>query len=104
MYTAGLALKLKPDAYAEYKRRHDALWPEMSAMMSDFRISMVIYRFGEWLFVHGMAPTREQWQCFENAPINPKWDEYMKDVLETDENDDLICHKLPLAFSFGDYE
>jgi hypothetical protein len=31
--TYAFALKLRPGMAAEYKRRHDAIWPEMTAML-----------------------------------------------------------------------
>ncbi|MDD9989806.1 MAG: L-rhamnose mutarotase [Spirochaetaceae bacterium] len=103
MYSIGMALKLKPGQYAEYKRRHDELWPEMERMMHAQDVSMVIYRHEEWLFIHGTAPTEEHFGRTGTDPITPKWNEYMKDVLQVDETGDLIVHELPLAFSFGDF-
>lgn len=103
MYSIGLALKLKPGMYAEYKRRHDELWPEMVRMQQDQNISMVIYRHEDWLFVHGTAPSAEHYEHTENDPITPKWNEYMKDVLAVDNNGELIVHELPIAFKFGDF-
>ena len=103
MYSIGMALKLKPGQYAEYKRRHDDLWPEMEHMMAAQEVSMVIYRHGDWLFVHGTAPTEEHFQRTVTDPITPKWNEYMKEVLEIDETGDLIFHVLPPAFRFGDF-
>ena len=103
MYSIGMALKLKPGQYAEYKRRHDELWPEMARMMHAQDVSMVIYRHGEWLFIHGTAPTEEHFRRTGTDPITPKRNEYMKDVLQVDETGDLIVRELPLAFSFGDF-
>lgn len=103
MYSIGMALKLRPGKYAEYKRRHDELWPEMERMMSAQGVSMVIYRHEDWLFVHGTAPTAEHFRRTTVDPITPKWNEYMKEVLEVDDSGDLIVRVLPLAFSFGGF-
>ena len=73
MYSIGMALKLKPGQYAEYKRRHDELWPEMERMMHAQDVSMVIYRHEEWLFIHGTAPTEEHFGRTGTDPITPKW-------------------------------
>ena len=104
MHCIGLALKLKPGAYDEYKRRHDELWPELAKMMKDNGISMAIYRFNDYLFVHGTAATADAWDRCDQDPITPRWNEYMSDVLETDDGGNLVVHSLPPAFVFGQYQ
>ena len=104
MHCIGLALKLKPGAYEEYKRRHDELWPELAQMMSDNGISMTIYRFNEYLFVHGVAETPEAWDRCDQDPVTSRWNKYMADVLETDNDGNIVVHSLPLAFAFGQYK
>ena len=58
MYSIGLATTLRPGAYAEYKQAHDDLWPDLAATMADNNVSMAIYRFGENLILHAVAPHR----------------------------------------------
>ncbi|MBM3265427.1 MAG: L-rhamnose mutarotase, partial [candidate division Zixibacteria bacterium] len=40
MKPVGLALKLRPGCYAEYKKRHDELWPELGDVMRENGIGM----------------------------------------------------------------
>ena len=101
MVSVGMVLVLKPGCYDEYKKRHDELWPELAAVMRQNRIDMVIYRFQELLFVYGVAPSQEAWDTVENHPTTPRWNEYMAEVLKSDEKGELIVHDLPQAFSFG---
>ena len=103
MVSRGLALELKPGAYAEYKRRHDHLWPEMIDMLQQLQVSMVIYRHGDTLFVHETAPSQEAFDRADEAPITPKWNEHMKEVLATDGSGELIFTDLLLAFSCGEF-
>ena len=104
MHCNGLALKLKPDAYEEYKRRHDELWPELAQLMADNGISTTIYHFNEYLFVHEVAETAEARDICGQDPVTNRWNKYMADVLETDDDGNLIVHSLPLVFAFGQYE
>ena len=101
MKSIGLALKLRPGCYDEYKKRHDELWPEMCAALNGFGISMVIYRNGDVLFVHEQAPSEESFAQMGGHPITPRWNKYMAEVLQTDERGDVVFIALPLAFSFG---
>ena len=102
MSSVGEALKLRPGCYEEYKRRHDELWPELAEVMRENGINMVIYRFEDTLFVYGTAPSDEAWARVERHPVTPRWNEFMKEVLETDEKGKLIVHQLDQAFSFED--
>jgi L-rhamnose mutarotase len=99
----GLALTLRPNCYEEYKRRHDELWPELTQVMRECGVSMVIYRFENHLFIHETVPSQEALDRMSKHPIGPRWDAYMAEVVETDAAGIPIRQKLPLSFAFGDF-
>ena len=101
MYSIGLAMTLRPGAYAEYKKAHDELWPEIADSMSDNDVSMAIYRFGENLVIHAVAPTEADWNKSRDVPILEKWFEYMSTLLATNQEGEIIFEDLPEAFVFG---
>ena len=101
MYSIGLAMTLRPEAYTEYKKAHDELWPEIADSMSVNDVSMAIYKFNENLIIHAVAPTEEDWDKSREAPILEKWFEYMSTLLVTDDSGDIIFEDLPEAFAFG---
>ena len=101
MYSIGLAMTLRPGAYAEYKKAHDELWPEIADSMSDNDVSMAIYRFGENLVIHAVAPTEADWNKSRDVPILEKWFEYMSTLLATNQEGEIIFEDLPEAFAFG---
>ncbi|MBT5874891.1 MAG: L-rhamnose mutarotase [Candidatus Latescibacteria bacterium] len=101
MIHTGQVLKLKPGCYDEYKKRHDKLWPELEEVMTTHGVDMVIFRFNDFLFLHGTAPTQQDWDAIANNPVTPKWNAHMAEVLETDEAGEIELHALPEAFSFG---
>ena len=103
MESRGLAMKLKPDCYPEYKRRHDELWPELAELLKKNQVSMVIYRFNDYLFVHQTAPSEDVWARVAEHPVTARWNTYMSEVLETDEDGDIRFHSLALAFAIGDF-
>ncbi|AWT59054.1 MAG: L-rhamnose mutarotase [Candidatus Moanabacter tarae] len=103
MSPVGSVLKLRPNCYEEYKRRHDGLWPELADLMRENGINMVIYRFEDFIFCYGTAPSDEMWERVNRHSISQRWNEYMKDVLETDKEGKLIVHRLNQAFCFGDF-
>ena len=75
-------LKLKPGMKAEYKRRHDEIWPEMLTVLEHQGCSNYsIWAIGDFLFgyreiVHEPCLTDEDLATVE------KWNEYMKDCYE----------------------
>ena len=103
MESRGLAMKLKPDGYSEYKRRHDELWSELAELLKKNQVSMVIYRFHDYLFVHQTAPSEDVWARVAEHPVTARWNTYMSEVLETGEDGDIRFHSLASAFAFGDF-
>lgn len=104
MKSVGLALKLRPGCYDEYKKRHDELWPDLAEAMKKRGISMVIYRHEETLFVYGTGPSQKEWDELGADPVTPRWNKYMSEVLQTDARGALIFISLPQAFKFGSLE
>ncbi len=103
MFTLGLAMKLRPGAYAKYKLAHDQLWPELAAGMRENQISMAIYRDGDRLFLFATAPSEDHWQRSRQDPILARWDAGMTEFLETDDQGRIAFSILPKAFGFGEF-
>ncbi len=68
----------------EYRRRHDAIWPEMKEVLREAGIrNYTIWLSGQELFgyyecTRGLAyAARVQ----AESPVVQRWDEYMKDIL-----------------------
>ena len=101
MYSIGMTFQLKPGCYAEYKQAHDDLWPEIAASMADNRVSMAIYRFGDRLFLHAVAPGESDWEKSREHPALEKWHQYMASLMVTDANGHAVVNDLEDAFRFG---
>ena len=76
---------LKPGKKAEYIRRHDEIWPEMTEVLTRAGIrNYTIWCCGDELFGYyecekGVAYA-EKVQA--ESPVVDRWNEYMKDILE----------------------
>ncbi|NCC85240.1 MAG: L-rhamnose mutarotase [Clostridia bacterium] len=77
--------RIKPGQKAEYKRRHDEIWPEMLDLLRSAGIeNYTIFAVGDELFGYyecsrGVAfAARVQ----AESPVVDKWNDYMRDVLE----------------------
>ena len=100
MYSIGEVMRLRPGGYPGYKKAHDELWPELAELFSAAGVSMAIYRHGDLLFVHGVAPTERHWRSVGGEAVG-RWLRWMTEFLETDESGALIVTPLEEAFSFG---
>ena len=76
--------KIKPGMQAEYKRRHDAIWPEMKALLKSAGIrNYSIWSDGELVFGYYECEKGAEYaaRIQRESPVVEKWDEYMKDIL-----------------------
>ena len=78
---------VKEGKLAEYRRRHDAIWPELAALLKEAGIcNYTIWNVGNELFGYyecekGVAyAARMQ----SESPIVERWNQYMADVMEMD--------------------
>ena len=104
MFSIGFVMKLKPGCAEEYKRRHDELWPELDELMKRNSVNMVIYRHGELLFGFSTCPSKAEWDNCGKNPLTPKWDKYMAEVMEADEQGNLYFEELPASFMYGQFK
>lgn len=78
MIRRAFTMRLKPGAYEEYRRHHDAVWPELVAEIERCGIaSITTFRDGDNLFLVSMIRDPGAWDRLWNSPIHQKWAEVM---------------------------
>jgi len=86
MHTIASKMKLFKGFEAEYKRRHDEIWPELSSLLRESGIlEYQIFLDTESLSLFAILKTEDP-LLLENLPAHPimqKWWQYMKDIMET---------------------
>jgi L-rhamnose mutarotase len=86
-YMERLAFKMKlhPGCEAEYKRRHDALWPELAALLKATGIEEYsIFLDAETGTLFGSLRIADA-KALDHLPAQPvmqKWWDYMKDIMD----------------------
>lgn len=77
--------EIKPSAQAEYKRRHDEIWPEAlellhQAGISDFSI------FSRGTMLYAVLKAEPDWKTalrvLESSEVMHRWRDYMGDLIE----------------------
>ncbi|MBL8689399.1 MAG: L-rhamnose mutarotase [Rhodospirillaceae bacterium] len=84
--TLSFVLRLKPGMEAEYRRRHDALWPEMRELL--LASGIVHYEIGlhsgtNMLFAFIVRRLDHTMDRIPDHPVGQRWRAHMADILET---------------------
>ncbi|GAA4429109.1 L-rhamnose mutarotase [Pontibacter saemangeumensis] len=93
-------MKLKPGHEAEYKRRHDAIWPELKQLLKEAGISdYTIYLDEE---THTLFAVQKQSgassQDLGSTAIVQKWWAYMADIMDTNPDNSPVSVPLKEVF------
>ena len=101
MQRVAFKMKLFKGCEAEYKKRHDILWPELEALLKQTGIKEYSIFLDEqtndllgYLTVNDASKLDE----LPQQPVMQKWWAYMKDIMET--NDDNSPVNTPLKEVF----
>ena len=79
-------MKLKPGVEAEYKRRHDEIWPELSTALTNAGIrdySIYIEPATGTLFAVQKRTDSNTADTLPGLPVMQRWWLYMADLMET---------------------
>ena len=82
-------MRLKPGGLAEYKRQHDAIWPELVAEIEKQGIAQItIFEADSTLFLYSEITDEGAWDRLWHSEIHDRWGEVMNPLMEF--NDDGI--------------
>ena len=94
-------MKLKPGVEAEYKRRHDDIWPELSAALTEAGIydySIYLDRATNTLFGVQKRVAGHSADQLPELPIMQRWWAYMADLMETNPDQSPVVQPLVPVF------
>ncbi len=94
-------MRLKPGFAAEYRKRHDEIWPQLSALLKDSGISDYSIFLDEEtnsLFAVQKQQGQSSSQELGSTELVRRWWDYMADIMET--NPDKSPLSIPLTEVF----
>jgi L-rhamnose mutarotase len=101
MQRVAFKMRLKKGFEAEYKKRHDEIWPELAKLLKDAGISdYSIFLDPETLALFGvqkLAPGNTS-SALSGKAIMRKWWDYMKDLMDTNPDGSPVCLDLIEVF------
>ncbi|MGF1735917.1 L-rhamnose mutarotase [Photobacterium satsumensis] len=78
-------MQLKQGQELEYKRRHDALWPELEAKLKEHGVhhySIFLHPETLQLFAYVEVEDEQRWAAIADTDECQRWWQYMADIME----------------------
>jgi len=94
-------MHLNPGAEAEYKRRHDAIWPELVVLLKDAGVSdYSIHLDPETHILFGVLWRAEGhgMDDLPNSPVMQKWWAHMADIMQSHPSNEPVATPLVPVF------
>ncbi|WP_290799293.1 L-rhamnose mutarotase [Flavihumibacter sp. UBA7668] len=94
-------MKLHAGAEQEYRKRHDAIWPELQNLLKQTGISeysIFLDPDSYYLFAVMTIQDSAKLDLLPDEPIMKKWWEYMKDLMETNPDNSPVSIPLKEVF------
>jgi L-rhamnose mutarotase len=101
MHRVAFKMKLFKGKEAEYKRRHDEVWPELKSLLKINGIEdYSIFLDEETNILFGILKVEDPMKLNElpNHPVMKKWWSYMKDLMETNDDNSPVSVRLEEVF------
>ncbi|WP_113132120.1 L-rhamnose mutarotase [Hyphomicrobiales bacterium] len=94
-------MRLNPGMAAEYKARHDAIWPELAALLKEAGVSdYSIHLDEETSLLFGVLWRTDDHRMADlpSHPVMRKWWAYMADIMETKADNEPVAVPLKTVF------
>ena len=94
-------MKLHRGFEEEYRRRHTAIWPELRTLLHDTGIreySIFLDEQTHTLFAVLQTDDPKQLDRLPEHPVMQRWWDYMKDIMETNEDNSPVVISLKEVF------
>lgn len=76
-------MRLKPGSFAEYKRFHDEIWPELVAEIERSGIGQItIFENDEHLFLYSEIHHAKAWDRLWNSKVHDRWGVHMEPLMQ----------------------
>ena len=101
MQRVAFKLRLKPGVVAEYKKRHDEIWPELAAELKTAGVSDYSIFFDEetlTLFAVQKLSDGNTAAELPNSPVIRKWWDYMAPLMEVHPDNSPVVKPLKEVF------
>jgi L-rhamnose mutarotase len=104
MIRKAFLMKVHPAAHDEYRRRHDEIWPELTATLRDHGVrsySIFLDAARSLLFAYAELESIERWTAIADTPVCRRWWAAMRDIMETHADHSPVSEDLTEVFQLS---
>lgn len=101
MVKKAFKMKLFPGNRDEYKKRHDLIWPELVEVLKQHgakTYSIFLDEETNILFSYIEMDNMEDWNKVSETKVCKKWWDFMKDIMDTNEDNSPVSIELCNVF------
>jgi L-rhamnose mutarotase len=101
MIRKGFVMSVAPEHAAEYRRRHNPIWPELEAALKAHGVasySIFLHPQTNQLFACADIEDEERWNAVARTEICRKWWAYMKEIMPSNPDNSPISTDLTEVF------
>ena len=101
MHRVAFTMKLHKGAEQEYRRRHDAIWPELQVLLHDTGIreySIFLEEGSNTLFAVLQIADPKALDQLPGHPVMQRWWAYMKDIMDSNPDNSPVTTPLKEEF------
>lgn len=101
MIRKAFLMSVDPAAHAEYKKRHDEIWPELKSVLSAHgarNYSIYLDRKRSLLFAYVEVESVERWNAIATTETCRRWWTFMRDVMPSNPDGSPVSEDLEEVF------
>lgn len=94
-------MQVNPDKHAEYKKRHDEIFPELVEVLKSHgahNYSIFLDKKRNLLFAYVEIESEERWNAVSQTQACQKWWAFMKDIMPSNADNSPISEELSSVF------
>jgi L-rhamnose mutarotase len=101
MIRKAFVMSVNVGSEAEYKRRHNSIWPELERLLKAHGVSnysIFLHRETRQLFAYAEIEDETRWAAIASTPECRRWWKYMADVMPHNDDDSPVTADLREVF------
>lgn len=101
MIRKAFVMSVFPEHAAEYRRRHNPIWPELEAVLKQHGVlsySIFLHPQTSQLFAYVEFEDEQKWQAIAGTEVCRKWWAYMKEIMPSHPDNRPIASDLQEVF------
>lgn len=101
MIRKAFIMTVDPQQHAEYKRRHNPIWPELEKVLKEHGVhnySIFLDPQSSQLFAYAEIEDEERWAAIASTEICQKWWRHMREIMPSNPDNSPVAREVVQVF------